>query len=278
MNEFTSESSTRRYETISLSRTGSVARITLDRPDKLNALDPVMLEELLAAVHGLAVDDDVNALVLTGRGRLFSAGVDLSTPFFMEDIDDPRYDTVFSGKRLLDWQHRIIAGIHELPFPTIAAVNGDAVGGGGFGLAMACDLRIAVRGARFWMVPGTLAVVQDFGLSWLVQKAIGPSRTLQMAVLGKPVVAEVGEAWGLVNEVVDDTDALDARLAELTTQLDGMGTDALRMLKLVVRNGATSPLREQLAMEAVSNGLTFQSSEFADRKAAYLNGLRKKGS
>lgn len=278
MSELVSESSVRRYDTISVSRQGSVARITLDRPGKLNALDPVMLEELLDAVGGLAVDDDVNALVLTGRGRLFSAGVDLATPFFMEDLDEAQRGTVFSGKRLLDWQHRIIAGLYELPFPTIAAVNGDAVGGGGFGLAMACDLRIAVRGARFWMVPGTLAVVQDFGLSWLVQRAIGPSRTLQMAVLGKPVLAEVGEEWGLVNEVVADADALAKRIDELTTQLDGMGTDALRMLKLVVRNGATSPLREQLAMEAVSNGLTFQSDEFADRKAAYLDGLRKKGS
>jgi enoyl-CoA hydratase/carnithine racemase len=278
MSELVSESSARPYETISLSRKGLVARITLDRPDKLNALDPTMLDELIDALAGLAADDDVNALVLTGRGRLFSAGVDLSTPFFMEDLDDAQRATVFSGKRLLDWQHRVITGLYELPFPTVAAVNGDAVGGGGFGLAMACDLRIAVRGARFWMVPGTLAVVQDFGLSWLVQRAIGPSRTLQMAVLGKPVPAEVGEGWGLVNEVVDDTNALGKRIDELTTQFDSMGTDALRMLKLVVRNGATSPLREQLAMEAVSNGLTFQSTEFADRKAAYLGSLRKKGS
>ncbi|RTL66265.1 MAG: enoyl-CoA hydratase/isomerase family protein [Pseudonocardiaceae bacterium] len=269
---------TQTYETISVERDGAVARITLDRPDKLNALDPVMLEELLDAVGGLGADEDVAALVLTGRGRLFSAGVDLSTPFFMEALDEKQSSTVFSGKRLLDWQHRIIAGLYELPFPTIAAVNGDAVGGGGFGLAMACDMRLAVRGARFWMVPGTLAVVQDFGLSWLTQKAIGPSRTLQMALLGKPVLAEVGEGWGLVNEVHDGVEALRKRVDEVVAQLNTMGPDAIRMLKLVIRNGATSPLREQLAMEAVSNGLTFQSAEFAARKAAYIDGLRKKGS
>lgn len=260
--------------TIEVARTGRVVQVTLDRPGSLNALDPQMLDELLDVVGGLARDETVNGLVLTGRGRAFSAGVDLSTPFFMENVVD-EHD--YSGKRLLDGQHRIIEGLYELPFPTVAAVNGDAVGGGGFGLAMACDLRVAVRGARFWMVPAALAVVQDFGLSWLVQRQIGPSRTLQMAVLGQPVVAEVGEGWGLVNEVVADQDALAMRVGEITAQLDGLGPDALRMLKLVIRNGATSPLREQLGMEAIANGLTFRSAEFADRKAAYLDGLRKKG-
>jgi enoyl-CoA hydratase/carnithine racemase len=261
------------YSTIAVERTGRVVRITLDRPRSLNALDPRMLDELLDAVGGLALDDTVNGLVLTGRGRLFSAGVDLATPFFTENVVD---EHEYSGKRLLDGQHRIITGLYELPFPTVAAVNGDAVGGGGFGLAMACDMRVAVRGARFWMVPSALAVVQDFGLSWLVQKQIGPSRTMQMAVLGQPVTAEVGEGWGLVNEVVADQDALAERMGEITTQLDALGPDALRMLKLVIRNGATSPLREQLGMEAVANGLTFRSREFAERKAAYLDRLRKK--
>jgi enoyl-CoA hydratase/carnithine racemase len=258
-------------ETITVDRTGAVVRITLDRPGKLNALDPTMLDELLDVVGGLATDESVNGLVLTGRGRSFSAGVDLATPFFMENVED-EHD--YSGKRLLDRQHRIIQGLYDLPFPTVAAVNGDAVGGGGFGLAMACDLRVAVRTARFWMVPSALAVVQDFGLSWLVQQQIGASRTLQMAVLGKPVTAETGESWGLVNEVVEDQAALGARVDEITAELGALGTDALRMLKLVIRNGATSPLREQLGMEAVANGLTFRSREFAERKAAYLDRLR----
>ncbi|MBO0851559.1 MAG: enoyl-CoA hydratase/isomerase family protein [Pseudonocardia sp.] len=261
------------YSTIALDRDDRVAHLTLDRPGKLNALDPRMLDELLDALAGLAADETVNALVVTGRGRLFSAGVDLSTPFFMEQVTD---ESIFSGKRLLDRQHRLIEALYGLPFLTVASVNGDAVGGGGFGMAMACDLRIAVRTARFWMVPSKLAVVQDFGLSWLVQRQIGPSRTLQMAVLGQPVTAATGADWGLVNELVDDQAALSARVAELAGQLNELGTDALRMLKLVVRNGATSPLHEQLRMEAVANGLTFQSTEFTERKAAYLRQLHGK--
>jgi enoyl-CoA hydratase/carnithine racemase len=260
------------YSTLRLTARERVARVTLNRPRQLNALDPAMLDELLDVIEALARDEELNALVITGEGRAFCAGVDLSTPFFMEGVEDP---SVFAGKRLLDRQHRLIEALYGLPFVTVAAVNGDAIGGGGLGMAMACDLRIAVRGARFWMVPGMLAVVQDFGLSWLVQRQIGPSRTFQMALLGKPVDAERGAEWGLVNELADDPAALAERVDALAAQLGAMGTDALRMLKLVIRSGGSSELGVQLQLEAVANGLTFQSSEFKERKADYLARLRR---
>ncbi|HMS81804.1 MAG TPA: enoyl-CoA hydratase/isomerase family protein [Burkholderiaceae bacterium] len=258
------------YSTIRLAIEGRIARLTLDRPDRLNALDPKMLDELIDAMHRVERDRTVNALFLQGSGRLFSAGVDLDTPFFMEHVDD---DSIFSGTRLLNEQHRVIQAIFELPVVTFAALNGDACGGGGLGLAMACDLRVSVRGARFWMVPMMLDVIQDFGLSWMVQRQVGPSRALQMAVLGQKIDAPTALQWGLVNEMVDDIAALERRMDEIAAQVGAMGTDALRMLKLVLRTGERSPLREQLGVEAVANGLTFQSREFADRKAAYLSKL-----
>jgi enoyl-CoA hydratase/carnithine racemase len=210
-------------------------------------------------------------LYLQGTGRLFSAGVDLDTPFFMEHVED---DSIFSGTRLLNEQHRVIEALYEMPLVTIAALNGDACGGGGLGLAMACDLRISVRTARFWMVPMMLDVIQDFGLSWLVQRQVGPSRALQMALLGQKIDAPTALQWGLVNELVDDQAALAERMQALSDHLGGMGADAMRMLKLILRNGESSPLREQLGVEAVANGLTFQSREFADKKAAYLEKLK----
>lgn len=259
------------YATIRLSVEDRIARLTLQRPDKLNALDPVMLEELLDALQRVRSNDALNALFLQGTGRLFSAGVDLDTPFFMEHVTD---DSVFSGTRLLNWQHRVIEAIFDLPVVSFAVLNGDACGGGGLGLAMACDLRVSVRSARFWMVPMMLDVIQDFGLSWLVQRQVGPSRALQMAVLGQKVDAETAQAWGLVNELVDDQAALAGRMDQIATQINGMGSDALRMLKLILRNGEKSQLREQLGVEAVANGLTFQSREFAQKKAAYLNKVK----
>lgn len=260
-----------RYRTIDLTIDDRIARITLDRQDRLNALDPTMLAELIDAVGRVERAPGLNALILQARGRMFSAGVDLDTPFFMEHVTDP---SVFSGKRLLDEQHRVIQGLFDLPVVTFAALNGDACGGGGLGLAMACDLRIAVRGARFWMVPTMLDVIQDFGLSWMVQRQVGPSRALQMALLGERVDAPTALQWGMVNELVDDPAALAARMDAIAAQLGAMGSDAVRMLKLVLRNGERSQLREQLAVEAVANGLTFQSDEFKSKKAAYFAKVR----
>ena len=108
-----------------------------------------------------------------------------------------------------------------------------------------------------------------------MQRQVGPSRALQMAAFGQKVDAPTALQWGLVNEVVEDPAALQARVQELGEQLGSKGTDALRMLKLVLRNGETSPLREQLGMEAVANGLAFQSAEFKQKKAAYLASLNK---
>ena len=259
------------YRTVILAFEGRIARLTLNRPDRLNALNPEMLAELLDALDRVRARDGLNALFLQGAGRLFSAGVDLDTPFFMEHVDDR---SVFSGTRLLNAQHRVITALYEQEVITIAALNGHACGGGGLGLAMACDMRISIRAARFWMVPLMLDVIQDFGLSWLAQRVIGPARAMQMAVLGQKIDAETALVWGLVNEVVDDPAALAARMDALAAQIGGMGSDALRLMKLVLRNGERSDLRSQLGMEAVANGLTFQSDEFKHKKSAYLQALK----
>lgn len=260
------------YRTLVLTCEGRIARVVLNRPEKLNALDPVMLEELLDALDRVRRREGLNALFLQGSGRLFSAGVDLDTPFFMEHVED---ESVFSGTRLLNWQHRVISALFEQEIVTIAAINGHACGGGGLGLAMACDMRVSVRSARFWMVPLMLDVIQDFGLSWLAQRVIGPSRAMQMAVLGRKIDAETALNWGLVNELVDDADALAARMEAIAGQVDAMGSDALRMMKLILRNGERSELRNQLGMEAVANGLNFQSDEFKHKKAMYLKQLKE---
>lgn len=256
------------YETILLEFDGRIATITLNRPNQLNALNPQMLEELLDAVSVVSESVDLNALVLTGNGRLFSAGVDLTTPFFMENVTDT---SIYSGKRLLDSQHKIIAALYELPIPTLAAMNGHAVGGGGFGLAMACDLRFAVNDAEMWMVPGALDVVQDFGLSWMVQRAVGPTRAFHLALTGYRLSAGEARVWGLVNEVAEDQGALAELVARFRAHVEPMGGDAVRMLKTVLRLGETSTLKNQLDVEAIANGLAFQSEEFAARKAAYVS-------
>jgi enoyl-CoA hydratase/carnithine racemase len=255
------------YATIELTLDRPVARLTLDRPEQRNALDPAMLGELLDALDRVRRDDAVSALVLGARGQTFCAGTDVDTPFFFNHVDDT---SVYAGTRLLGHQHRLIEALHGLPQITLAAVGGDAVGGAGFGMAVACDLVVAVESARFWMIPGALDVIQDFGLTWLLQRRIGPNRTLRIAMSGEAVAAPEAARLGFVDEVLDDKEALDRWLDDLVDRASRVGVDALRMLKLMVRAGERSDLGSQLGIEAVANGLTFQSAEFRAKHGAYL--------
>lgn len=264
--------STVSFDTLKVEREERRHVITFTRPARLNALDPPMLHEIISAMDE-AGNAGVNVVVIRGEGRAFCAGVDLHTPYFMENIES---DSVFEGMRLLDEQHEMIRAIHEAPFVTIASINGMAVGGGGFGMAMACDLRFAVEDAHFWLVPGSLNVIQDFGLTWFLQRSIGMARTMELAFTGRRVDGALGQRWGFVNAAFIDQAALDAHVEQVSTGIAEMGPDSVRMLKHVVRNGERSGLAEQLRLEAIANALTFQSDEFGEAKAAMLQRLEKK--
>lgn len=264
--------STNNYATLKVEHAARCCTITFTRPKKMNALDPTMLAEVIAASHEGA-ESEANVIVFRGQGRAFLAGVDLDTPYFMENVNG---DSIFEGTRLLDEQHEMIKTIHELPCVSIAAINGLTVGGGGFGLAMACDLRFAVADACFWLVPGQLNVIQDFGLTWFLQREIGQARTMELAFTGRRVDAATGERWGFVNQTLDDQDALDARVGEVVQTIAAMGSDSARLLKQVIRNGEHSGLTDQLRLEAIANGLCFQSEEFATAKDQMLQRLGKK--
>lgn len=250
-----------------------VAILTLHRPEKRNALDPQMLTEILELLQPLRRDRGISVLVITGGGLLFSAGVDLTTPFFMENVQS---DSVYEGTRWLDWQHEMIETIYGLPQVTIAMLNGNAVGGGGFGMAMACDMRFAVASARFWAIPIALGVVQDFGLSWMLQRACGQARTMEIVMGGEPVSAQQGEAWGFINRVFPGPAELEAHVQRLASTIAGAQPDSVRMLKHIVRNGGSSLLTEQLRTEAIANGLCFTSEEFRAAKKQYVERLRQR--
>lgn len=262
----------RRWKTIKVQHDDGVVTVTLARPGRLNALDPEMLAELLAVLAAVRGCREVKALVVTGEGRAFCAGVDLTTPFFMENVES---DSVFEGTRLLDQQHELITALHELPQPSVAVLNGDAVGGGGLGLAMACDMRFALSTARFWMIPGRVNVVQDFGLTWHLQRCIGTARTMELVFSGRRIDAAEAEQIGMVNRSFGAADELQTHLDSVLSAIADMGSDAGRMLKLVVRHGWSSPLREQLRVEAIANGLCFGSEEFKSAKAEMLGRLTR---
>jgi enoyl-CoA hydratase/carnithine racemase len=254
------------YGQIQLAIEGRIARVTLDRPGKLNALGPEMLAELLDAL-GRVRRSEASVAVLAANGRAFCAGVDLGSSFFMEGVSD---ESAFAGKDLLDWQHELIQAIYELPQVTLCAINGDAVGGAGFGMAMACDVRFASPAARFWMIPIRVDVVQDFGLTWFLQRAIGQPRTMELLMTGRLLGAAEAERWGLVNRVIPDPELLPETLKVAET-IAAAGHHAVMLSKQVVRHGASVDLRTELHHEAVTNGLCFLSAEFRGKQRAYAS-------
>ncbi len=207
------------YDTVNLLRAGAVARIELNRPDKMNAWDRQLGLDLRAAVERVRDDDAVRAVLLTGAGRGFSSGADLSAGFEPTPEGHPDVHTA-----LVDRYHPIIVGLRELPKPVVAAVHGPAVGIG-CSLALAADLVLAAESAYFLLAFVNIGLVPDGGSSAFIPARVGFARATELAMLGERLPASKALAWGLINAVHPDdelaaaADALAARLAAGPTQL-----------------------------------------------------------
>jgi enoyl-CoA hydratase/carnithine racemase len=186
---------------------GPAARVTLNRPEKLNALSLDLLQELTAALRSLSADPEVRAIVVDGAGRAFSAGHDLSE---MIDRDDSFYRELFSVCTV------VMETIHELPQPVIAKVHGFA-SAAGCQLVAACDLAVAADGTRF-ATPGVNIGLFCSTPMVPVSRAVGRKRALQMLLTGEPISADTALEWGLINRVVA-AEALEPAVAELVAAL-----------------------------------------------------------
>src|SRR6266576_6678622 len=187
------------YETVMWEQSGGVGKLTLNRPDSLNAWTHQFGAELKEVLDGAAADESVRAVLVTGAGRGFSSGADLKAGFDPHP-DDGRPDV---KKELHGVYHPVIAGIRRLPKPVVAAVNGPAVGIGA-SLAFACDLVLAAESAFFGLAFVNIGLMPDGGSTLFVPAAIGKARAFQMALLGERVSAQQALDWGLVNYVHKD--------------------------------------------------------------------------
>ena len=202
------------YETVLWEQSDGVGRITLNRPDTLNAWTGGFGRELKAVVTGEAADPSVRAVLVTGAGRGFSSGADLKAGFDPHPGDgmpDVR-------KELLELYHPIIAGVRRLEKPVVAAVNGPAVGIG-CSLALACDLTLAAESAFFGLAFVNIGLMPDGGSTLFVPAAVGKARAFEMALLGERVPAQRALEWGLVNRVHPD-DRLQDEANELARTRD----------------------------------------------------------
>ena len=238
-------------------REGAVQTITLNRPDVMNAFNRALHAGLREALKE-ARDPDVRAVVITGAGRGFCAGQDLTEFGEVPNIDDALRATY----------HPNIHAIRALEKPVIAAVNG-ACAGAGLSLACACDVRIASDSAVF--VPGFIGIglVPDSGGTYFVHRLLGAPRAFEWMVSNRRLTAAEAHAWGIVSEVIE-RDSFAPRTAEVAAAYAAMPTRAVAMTKRLFDHADTATLDEQLEMEAQLQQAATQTADFREGVAAFV--------
>ena len=240
-----------------MTREGAVQTITLNRPDVMNAFNRAVHAGLRDALKE-ARDPEVRAIVITGSGRGFCAGQDLTEFGDAPNIDDALRATY----------HPNIHAIRALEKPVIAAVNG-ACAGAGLSLACACDVRIAADNAVF--VPGFVGIglVPDSGGTYFLHRLLGAPRAFEWMVSNRRLTAAEAHAWGIVSEVIE-SDALAERTAEIAAAYAAMPTRAVAMTKRLFDHADTATLDEQLEMEAQLQQAATQTADFREGVAAFV--------
>jgi len=243
---------------VETSRDGAVLTITLNRPDVLNALNMDMHRALASGLKD-ARDPAVRAVVVTGAGRGFCVGQDLTE--FREAAGD-------IGARLRENYHPNIRAIRGLEKPVIAAVNGVAAGAG-MSLACACDVRIAADTASFIPAFINIGLIPDSGGSYFVTRILGPARAFEWLASGKKLSAAEAQAWGLVSEVLE-AGALAGRASQLAAQLADLPTRGIGMTKRLLDHAVDASLEDQLEREAQLQTAATQTDDFREGVAAFL--------
>ena len=243
-----------------------IAWLTLNRPDRLNAFSPAMLLAFGEALQRLSEDPGVGAVIVTGAGRGFCAGGDVKT---MPERASQGFEERVEGLRRM---HRLPMLLRTMPKVVIAMDNGPAVGAG-LGLAMACDLRIAGRSARFGTGFAGVGYSGDFGGSWTLTRLVGTAKTRELYLLGEIIDAETAQSLGLVNRVVDD-DALHDEAAALARRIADGPRIAYGYMKRNLFAAETEPLATVLEMEAVHQARTAMTEDHLEASRAFAEKRR----
>ena len=232
-------------ESMRLEVDGDVGTLTLDRPDELNAMSPTMIGELATVSSWLADRAPLRALVITGSGRAFSAGGDVT--WFRQGLDDPEADLVASVRRGADVLHQAIVDFKRIPYPVIAAVNGPAAGAG-FSLALMCDIRIASDAAFFAVAYGRIGAAPDGGMTYFLPRVIGPAAAAELMLEDPNLTAADALERGLVSRVVP-ADELLATVGAKATELAAKAPHYVRMVKSLIWESLDNSLADHLQLE-----------------------------
>jgi len=250
------------YQTILFELADGIARLTLNRPERLNSFNTTMHAEVQAALASLSDSGAARVLVLTGAGRGFCAGQDLG-----DRAVAPGGGAVDLGDSIEKYYKPLVMTLRQLPLPVIAAVNGVAAGAGA-NIALACDLVIAARSASFVQAFAKLGLVPDSGGTWFLPRLVGTARAVGLAFLGEKLSAEQAAQWGLIWRCVED--------AELATVVDGLArqlaaapTRGLARSKQAIYGSWSRPLEQQLDIERDYQRELGFTADYAEGVAAF---------
>jgi 2-(1,2-epoxy-1,2-dihydrophenyl)acetyl-CoA isomerase len=227
------------YETIDFKADGPIARITLNRPDRLNSFTAKMHDELREVLARLS---DARVVVLTGAGRGFCAGQDLNDRAVSAD-EHP----VDLGMTVETSWNPLIRTLTSLPQPVIAKVNGVAAGAGA-NIALACDIVVAATSAKFIQSFSAIGLIPDSGGTWVLPRLVGQARALALALTGEPLLAETAASWGLIWKAVDD-DVLDAEVDAIAQKLASLPPLGLAAIKEMIRSSWSHTLDQELVRQ-----------------------------
>ncbi|WP_072818067.1 2-(1,2-epoxy-1,2-dihydrophenyl)acetyl-CoA isomerase PaaG [Bradyrhizobium erythrophlei] len=235
--------------------------LTLNRPNRLNSFNASMHAALMSALVAAEADKTCRALILTGAGRGFCAGEDLSDEIYTSGATP---DLSITLDRLYN---PLVRKLRDLPMPVICAVNGTAAGAGA-NVAFGCDIVLAARSAKFIQAFAKLGLVPDSGGTWFLPRLAGSARARALALLAEPVAAEQAEAWGMIWRVIDDTELMN-EAHRLAAHFSSQPTGGLALIKQALDASQTNTLDQQLDLERDLQGQAGRTADFKEGVAAF---------
>ncbi len=253
------------YETVELAIEDRIARITLNRPERLNALSAQLTQDLGDAIEAVAsTDQDVRCLILTGAGRAFCAGGDTGG---MAGGNQQREARTAEGiRRSFRGAQRVMLGLHRLEIPTIAMVNGDAVGAG-FDLACVCDLRTMASTARFMVAYRRIGLIPGWGGAWLYPRRLGLTKAAELMFTGDFLSAAEAQQYGFISAVAP-VEELESVTMELANKIASGPPISLRLMKQLLYKGLHLDLETAMQMAATGSSITLSSEDHREGVAA----------
>ena len=249
-------------ETVLSSQSNGILRLTLNRPEKLNALTKSVYDSMMAALETAACDDTCRVIVLTGAGRAFCAGQELGEEVYRAGGPQPDIGAV------VERYNGMIEAMRALPKPILAGVNGIAAGAGA-SLALACDIVVAKKAATFLQAFAKIGLVPDCGGTYFLPRLVGDARARAHAMLAEPLPAEKAEGWGMIWKAIDDA-AFEGEVTALAERLATAATYGLGLQKRAFNQALDNDLTAQLALERDLQSMAAASPDYVEGVSAFL--------